>query len=184
VLDLEDSIVSEEMIEERVGEHLDTKPASVASKKAVEEHFTSNDKRYSKKADLIARCKELNIPHMKDGSRAMTVPEIWRSVEIFFSEWHKRDGSSPHESSCYVKEKQNITRSRAETSAKKRAKTKNGSEKNNNKSKKKILSAEDAIKLFPKEGFYIGTGDVLRCYCSHKAGKWITNFICYIVLMS
>ena len=70
------------------------------SKKAVEEHFTSNDKCFSRKADLIARCKELNIQPLKDSTRAMTVPEIWRRVEIFFSEWHKGEGSSPHES-CY-----------------------------------------------------------------------------------
>ena len=36
------------MIVERGGECLDAKPASVESKKAVEEHFTSNDKRYVK----------------------------------------------------------------------------------------------------------------------------------------
>ena len=86
------------MIVERRGERLDAKPASEESKKAVEEHFTSNEKHYSRKADLIVRCKELNIPHMKDNTRAMTMSEIWHSVEIFFSEWHKRDGTSPHES--------------------------------------------------------------------------------------
>ena len=61
---------------ERGGDCLDAKPALVVSKKAVEEHFTSKDKRYQRKADLIERCKELNIPYMKDGTRAMTVPEM------------------------------------------------------------------------------------------------------------
>ena len=51
----------------------------------------------------------------------------------------------------------------------------NGSEKK--KSKKKIISAKGAIKLYLNEGFYMGTCNMSRCCCSHKAGKQIENFI-------
>ena len=149
--------------------------------KAVDIHFTSKDPRFALKRNLVDECKRLGIPHTKeDKSGLLTVKNIWSNVEIYFSKLHKRDGTSPHNSKCFKKDRQRIDRERKGTTAMQRAVALDDSNRQKKKKSKKIISkrhkrigAEEAIKLFPEShGLFIAEGDTLRCHCNNKLSKY------------
>jgi hypothetical protein len=125
---------------------------------------------------LLPKCVEAGIPDIQS---RMNLADMKDVVRKFFIELHRSEGTSLHESNCYVAKAQSIERKRKETSAQKRKNNFAAKIARNDKplkvahpNKKKGLKLSAIMAKFPDEGFYIvpvaGGGHVARCACNQK----------------
>ena len=187
-LDIEATETTSEKVCQRIEDDTQALPENnsdgvvdIDSAKAVDIHFTSKDPRFALKRNLIDECKRLGIQYMKeDKSGPFIVKDIWSNVEIFFSKLHVRDQTGPHNSKCFIKDRQKIDRERKGTTAMQRAAALDDSNRRKKKkpktkatNRKKRLSPQEAMDLFPGSyGLFIAEGDTLRCHCNNKLGKY------------
>ena len=193
VFDMESAETTSEKISERIADEntqaLDEEENSgvvdIETVKAVDIHFTSKDKRFQKKADLVKECERLGIVCIKENQpdSYLNANDIWENVEVFFSKLHKRDGTNAHSANCYIKERQKIDRTRKPTTAMKRAAALDHAKKSKkdrnrkrkriiNEKKKKHITPQEAIDMFPdSHGLFIAEHDTLRCHCTNKLGE-------------
>jgi ATP-dependent phosphoenolpyruvate carboxykinase len=100
----------------------------------------------------------------------MVVPNIWRMVDKFCLEWHKRDGMTIHNSPCFKAEVQATDRKRKKTMNKQKKDTfeeigrKAGKLKKGMMTLKKYVLAPvmEVLELFRKAGFFL-TGTQIQC---------------------
>ena len=147
---------------------------STASSKDDQEQMTALVRTFDPdtmlKRDLIPRCHREEIPI----NVGMSLQEMKAFVRKFFIELHKEEGTTLHQSKCYIARDQAIERKRSKTTAEKRKskfaadavpRKKQGTVANPRK--KRGLTVREIMSNFPDDGFYIDGANV-RCGCSKK----------------
>jgi hypothetical protein len=128
------------------------------------------------KRDLVPKCVEAGIPYV---NIKMCLSQIKAAVRKFFTELHHSEGTTLHQSDCYVAQAQSIERKRKETTEQKtknkfaaKIARKENPLKVSHPNKKKGLGINGKMAKFPDKGFYIaiitGGERVVRCGCNQK----------------
>jgi hypothetical protein len=170
IFDPRENVVRASILRERETGSED-EDSDAASPTAVQKTFDPDN---MLKRDLLPKCVKAGIP----GVESMNLAQLKDTVRKFFIELHLSEGTTLHESDCYVAKYQAIERKRKDTSAQKRrskfaanAARKEKPFKVRHPSKKKSMGLKDIMTKFPDEGFYFASVEgkrVVRCSCNHK----------------
>ena len=137
------------------------------------------------KAALVDKCKKVGkncFVKDKPGEMLLTRKALEEDISVFFSKWHLKDVMHAHEykfisveSQKIVRARCNTTASRSSAAATKAKKLKNCTPKIKKNNKKKELSPDEVLLLFPKRGLLVGENHQLRCRCRNEPGKCSTS---------